>query len=175
MPFRFRRGIRIGPGVRVTIGRRGLSTLFGRRGARITLGGHGNARATVRTLVPGVFYSTTARRRRFPRATWTAWLFGAAGVLALLLSLTGCLEDQKRSMAQCREAQRAGGISLTISEEARKTELCMKAAGYEPSTMDSGCDSADEIVRGLDARCYLPTKLVDRLMTMVEYTWAGEE
>ena len=102
--------------------------------------------------------------------------------LVLLLLLAGCLEDQKRSMARCQEdlvgrepltrSQRFG-IPLTISEEAREIELCMKQAGYKASTIDSDCDSADEIIRGLMARCYIPTNLVGRWMTMIELAWAN--
>ena len=94
-------------------------------------------------------------------------------LLVLGFLLTGCLEDQKRSMAQCREVQHAAGTSLTISEEARATELCMKAAGYELAADDDECAPVNELVRGLDARCYKPKNLFSRWVTMIESAWAG--
>jgi hypothetical protein len=36
MPFRFRRSIRIAPGIRLNIGKCGLSTSLGGRGAHVT-------------------------------------------------------------------------------------------------------------------------------------------
>ena len=134
MPFRFRRGIRFVPGVRLNIGPRGV---------KATVSPH-HTSATVGPVL-----------------------------LILGFLLTGCLEDQKRSMAQCREVQHAAGTSLTISEEARATELCMKAAGYELRADDDECAPVGELVQGLDARCYKPTNLFSRWVTMIESAWAG--
>jgi hypothetical protein len=94
-------------------------------------------------------------------------------LLVLGFLLTGCLEDQKRSMAQCREVQHAAGTSLTISEEARATELCMKTAGYELTADDDECAPVGGLVQALDARCYKPTNLFSRWVTMIESAWAG--
>jgi Protein of unknown function (DUF4236) len=55
MPFRFRRGVRLAHGVRLNIGRRGLSASIGGRGARVSVG-PGGTRATVSTPVTGISY-----------------------------------------------------------------------------------------------------------------------
>ena len=70
MPFRFRRSIRIAPGIRLNLGRRGVSASAGGREGHISVGTRG-ARATA--TVPGtrLSYTTSAgRRRRSPHATW---------------------------------------------------------------------------------------------------------
>ena len=69
MPFRFRRTIRIAPGVRITLGRRGMSSSAG-----------------VPIDLSYVTSTTTRRRRRRTSApvTWWQWLIVAAGVLVML-------------------------------------------------------------------------------------------
>lgn len=82
MPFRFRRSVRIGPGLRLNLGRRGVSASVGGRGGRISLG-RSRARATVTVPGSGISYSTTVRRRS-PHVTWGSWLIctaAAAGIM----------------------------------------------------------------------------------------------
>ena len=93
MPFRFRRSIRFGPGVRLNLGKDGLSMTVGPRGAHITVG-HGGTRSTVATPIPGVSYTTTAttpppipeitrRASPTPGGRFIHWLIGVAGALGL--------------------------------------------------------------------------------------------
>lgn len=56
MPLRFRRSIRVLPFLRLNIGKRGLSTSIGVRGAHITLG-HGQVRETVGLPGSGISYT----------------------------------------------------------------------------------------------------------------------
>jgi hypothetical protein len=56
--FRFRRSSRILPGLRLNIGKRGVSTSIGVRGAHITVG-HGKVRETVGIPGSGISYTTT--------------------------------------------------------------------------------------------------------------------
>jgi len=56
MGFRFRRSIRILPGIRVNIGKRGVSTSIGVRGAHVTVG-HGKVRETVGIPGSGLSYT----------------------------------------------------------------------------------------------------------------------
>ena len=60
MGFRFRRSIRIMPGVRLNVGKRGVSTSIGVRGAHVTIGKTG-VRRTVG--IPGTGLSWTSLRR----------------------------------------------------------------------------------------------------------------
>ena len=72
MPFRFRRSIRLAPGIRLSLSRRGLSA---------SVGGHINCqRAGYRALLHGGNGTAPAL------AAWDmgAWLFGAAVTLILL-------------------------------------------------------------------------------------------
>ncbi len=83
MPFRFRRSISIAPGVRLNIGKRGVSTSLGGHGAHVAVG-HGQTRTTVGVPGSGLSYTTTTTRRRSPHVTWGARPFGAAIALGLL-------------------------------------------------------------------------------------------
>jgi hypothetical protein len=56
MGFRFRRSLRLFPGVRVNLSRSGVSTSIGGRGAHITMG-HGQVRETVGLPGTGLSYT----------------------------------------------------------------------------------------------------------------------
>jgi Protein of unknown function (DUF4236) len=58
MGFRFRRSIRILPGLRLNLGKRGASVSIGGRGAHITVG-HGQVRETVGLPGSGLSYTAT--------------------------------------------------------------------------------------------------------------------
>jgi hypothetical protein len=82
MPFRLRRSFRLAPGVRLNIGKGGVSTSVGGRGEHVTVG-HGRTRTTVGVPGTGLSYTSTTRRRP-AHVTFGSWLFGvavAAGVM----------------------------------------------------------------------------------------------
>ena len=56
MGFRFRRSIRVLPGIRVNLSKSGVSTSIGTRGAHITVG-HGQVRETVGLPGSGLSYT----------------------------------------------------------------------------------------------------------------------
>jgi hypothetical protein len=56
MGFRFRRSVKILPGIRLNFGNRGVSTSIGVRGAHVTLG-HGKVRETVGLPGTGLSYT----------------------------------------------------------------------------------------------------------------------
>jgi hypothetical protein len=71
MPFRFRRSIRIVPGLRLNVGRRGLSASVGGREGHVTAG-TGSVRATATLPGTGISYTVTtahggAGRKRSPQ------------------------------------------------------------------------------------------------------------
>ena len=57
MPLRFRRRIRLAPGVTLSLNKRSISTSVGRRGAHLTLGLQGR-RTTFGLPGTGLFYTT---------------------------------------------------------------------------------------------------------------------
>ena len=75
-PFHFRHSIRLAPGIRLNIGKRGLSTALGGRRARTTV--IRNTRATVSTPDTGLSYTVI----------WGVRLLGAAVMMALLFLWT---------------------------------------------------------------------------------------
>jgi hypothetical protein len=76
MGFRFNRRIRILPGIRVNIGKKGTSTSFGARGAWLTVGRRGT-RVTVGLPGTGLSYTKSAQPATQPALS--APLPGAAG------------------------------------------------------------------------------------------------
>jgi len=76
MGFRFRRSIKIAPGVRINLSKSGASTSIGTRGAHVTVG-HGQVRETVG--IPGTGLSYTEQHR--------ASSSGAGGLVLLVLIL----------------------------------------------------------------------------------------
>ena len=78
MPLRFRRSLRLFPGVRVNFGKKGASLSLGGRGATVNLSERGT-RATVGLPGTGISYSeqVPASRRRS----------GAGGIIVLFLFL----------------------------------------------------------------------------------------
>jgi hypothetical protein len=64
MPLRFRRSVRVLPGIRLNIGKRGVSTTIGGRGAHITLRPGHSPRATVGVPGTGVSYTEGGQLRR---------------------------------------------------------------------------------------------------------------
>ena len=92
--LRFRRSIRFAPGVRLNIGKKGLSATIGARGAHVTVG-HGQTRTTVGVPGTGVSYTKTTAGQRppvpestrrsasTPGGRFIHWLIGSAGALGL--------------------------------------------------------------------------------------------
>lgn len=58
MPWRFRRSVKILPGVRWNIGKKGSSVTIGGRGIKVTVG-HGKVRQTVGIPGTGLTYTST--------------------------------------------------------------------------------------------------------------------
>ncbi len=62
MGIRFRRSIKLFPGVSLNISKRGLSTTVGGRGARMTIG-HGKTTGSIGVPGTGLSYTATQARR----------------------------------------------------------------------------------------------------------------
>ena len=68
MSFRFRRTVRILPGLRLNFSKSGVSTSAGKRGANVTVG-QGQTRTTVGAPGTGLSYTTATGRKRTPQQT----------------------------------------------------------------------------------------------------------
>ncbi|GEO80633.1 DUF4236 domain-containing protein [Pararhodospirillum oryzae] len=73
MGFRFRQSIRLAPGLRLNLGKRGTSLTVGRPGASVNLGRQG-ARATVGLPGTGLSYSTKVRPLGGATGTLPRWV-----------------------------------------------------------------------------------------------------
>jgi Protein of unknown function (DUF4236) len=81
MPLRFYRRIRLFPGARLNLSKRGASVSVGRRGAWLTMG-HGRMRESVG--IPGTGLSWYEQQRVGARWNVLPWLLVAVVVLFLL-------------------------------------------------------------------------------------------
>lgn len=68
MGFRFRKSFKIAPGIRLNLGKSGVSTSIGVRGAHVTLGPRG-ARTTVGIPGTGMSWTETSSGLRRPRSS----------------------------------------------------------------------------------------------------------
>jgi hypothetical protein len=101
--LRFRRSIRILPGIRVNLGKRGASLSIGAKGAHVTIG-HGKVRETIGLPGTGVSFTHTSHQAHAKAAgpaqpapvaeppeseplpvgvAWRGWLWIAIGVVIL--------------------------------------------------------------------------------------------
>ena len=71
MGFRFRRSVRLFPGVRLNASKSGLSMSVGARGAWYTIGSKGRRRITVGLPGTGISYTQTSHARHEPTPTQT--------------------------------------------------------------------------------------------------------
>ena len=96
MGFRFRRSVKILPGIRLNFGERGVSTSIGVRGAHVTLGKTG-IRTTVGLPGSGLSFTHLDKQRRErlvtlapslessapPGKAWRGWLWIVLTILAV--------------------------------------------------------------------------------------------
>jgi hypothetical protein len=96
MGFRFRRSIKILPGIRLNFGKRGISTSIGVRGAHVTFG-KTRTRTTVGLPGSGMSYTHVDKPRREqlvapdsapessapPGKAWCGWLWIVLAILAI--------------------------------------------------------------------------------------------
>jgi hypothetical protein len=136
MGFRFRRSIKILPGIRLNVGKRGVSTSIGVRGAHITVG-HGQVRETVGLPGTGISYThvESSKAQEQPAASAEApastepsaargWAWIA--VLLLLVVLVGWL------LASCGGGGGAGSL-----QSAKAPSLPIFVAGTTLKATDS--------------------------------------
>lgn len=105
MGFRFRRSMKVFPGVRINLSRSGLSTSIGVRGAHITLG-HSKVRETVGLPGTGISYTTLHKAHQdgqdaaqppqveelLPQGkAWRGWLWAALFLAFLAAIVAGTL------------------------------------------------------------------------------------
>lgn len=64
MGFRFRKSVKIAPGVRMNFGKKGVGMSFGTKGARVSVNSSGRSRATVGIPGTGISYSTSLNGKK---------------------------------------------------------------------------------------------------------------
>ena len=68
MAFRFRKSIKIAPGIRINLSKSGISTTVGIKGASVTVG-HGKKRTNFGIPGTGISYNTTEKLSETPLIT----------------------------------------------------------------------------------------------------------
>lgn len=102
--FRFRRSIKLFPGVRWNIGKKSTSLSFGGRGASYTVGTSGS-RTTVGIPGTGLSYTETSRSSR-PSGENSGWAGCLGQIIVLLLVLGGismCVNSGKETPATAKK------------------------------------------------------------------------
>ena len=96
--FRFRRSIKIAPGIRLNVNKRSIGVSAGVRGARASINSNGRSTRSIGIPGTGLYYrSQTGPRSRSPRATFDvdpnstlgtvlAWI-GGIGIVAVVVAI----------------------------------------------------------------------------------------
>ena len=92
MGFRFRRTLKIAPGIRLNFGKKGISTSIGPRGAKITLGKDG-VRTTVGLPGSGISYT---HYERYPNNT-----NAASNAIPFTPTCPRCGHHMRKAWANC--------------------------------------------------------------------------
>lgn len=77
MGFKFRKRIKIAPGIHINVGKTGISTSIGKRGSTINIGKNGT-KATFGIPRTGLSYSTKLSGKKNKKPATTAQKIGAA-------------------------------------------------------------------------------------------------
>jgi hypothetical protein len=101
MGFRFRRTVRLLPGLRLNLSKSGVSASVGTRGAWFTFGRNGT-RATVGLPGTGISYSTTNSTKERQNVgkpssrAWARWLLVLLLILAIVAGISWLISDAMR-------------------------------------------------------------------------------
>src|SRR5258705_335428 len=124
--FRFRRSIRILPGVRINVGKRSASMSVGVRGAHVTFGGPQGTRTTVGLPGTGLSYTEVSKPQQMPpgAAQQPAQQGSAArGWLWLLLAIV-MVALVVIDIAGCATTLQPGADQVRVATAAQKEQLC---------------------------------------------------
>ena len=121
MGFRFRRSVRIAPGVRLNFGKRGTSLSLGGRGARVTYGPRGTT-TTFGLPGTGLSYSSHEPKRKSARAQRPTAVREVALTLRLSDDGTVRIEDQTGSQISAKlirqmQAQKGDEIRCWLEQQ----------------------------------------------------------
>ncbi|MFZ0615366.1 MAG: DUF4236 domain-containing protein [Chthoniobacterales bacterium] len=101
--FRFRRSVKLFPGVRWNIGKKSSSLSFGGKGAHYTVGGPRGSRTTVGIPGTGLSYTETSGHSSSPSTTESSGCAGCLGQIILFLIVVGgismCVNSGKETPA----------------------------------------------------------------------------
>ena len=91
MGFKFRRSVKIMPGVKLNFSKRGVSTTFGVKGARYTMGSGGRRTASVGIPGTGISYVTTRNKHTARKVSQNAVGYYSKTTTLILCLMFGLL------------------------------------------------------------------------------------
>jgi hypothetical protein len=93
--------------------------------------------------------------------------------LCLALSLTGCLKEQARRLAQCAAIYEAANSGRPVYERGHPIRECMLAFGYDFNPDYDFCRPDRLNSEDVNPLCYRPIGATDRYFTNKEisFTW----
>lgn len=91
MGFRFRRSVKIIPGVKLNFSKRGVSTTLGVKGARYTMGSGGRRTASVGIPGTGISYVTTQNKHAVKKLSQNTARYHSKTITLILCLMLGLL------------------------------------------------------------------------------------
>lgn len=125
--FRFRRSVKIAPGVRLNVSKSGVSTSIGPRGAKVTIG-HGQVRETAGIPGTGLSYTETHRTGSTQRATPQGDASTGVGAGAVFVAIAAALVI----------AAAGGSIAYGLLAAIAVFFLAQIVKGYHAGAADTG-------------------------------------
>jgi tetratricopeptide (TPR) repeat protein len=183
--FRFRRSIRLGPGVRLNLGKTGLGLSFGVRGARRTFHSSGRETASVGIPGSGLSYVDTrsGRRREAPESAeapvalkakpgWFAPKHEKEYYKALTAYVNGQTEKARVLFDSASEKDEGGRVLAddllagVLSISAEKPD---EAIPHLEEVVSSDVELPDELMRKYGFGGGIKLKVTERVMVEVEW------
>lgn len=150
MATRFRKSVKIAPGVRLNVSKSGISTSIGRRGATVNLSKRGTR---ITTGIPGTGLSTSKlykatpkqpqKSRQYTKGEWAVALFigaGTAGILAYsssgggrvlaAVACVGCLVGLA-SLQRAKPAASTGEPAAPVNEAAPPSQHAVTTSTWQ--------------------------------------------
>jgi hypothetical protein len=88
--------------------------------------------------------------------------------VGVLFLLSGCIAEQKRSLAECElQASKEQGFPVGNVLLDESINLCMRAQGYEFDKRNRGCQIT--MTTGYGAHCWVPNTKVGRILYWLEH------
>lgn len=155
MSFRFRRSVRIAPGVRINFGKAGASVSAGVRGARVTFG-RGGGRATVGIPGTGVSYTHKVGGTKVRSGTLSVLVIIPLLIIGVLIRLSSYGSSDPRQITAVIVLVAVVGIIGLVAVLLRRSDRTIEATGDEDALEGQQLDAEQHDTSGPRAEAQIP-------------------